>query len=326
MRAWGAKTFGEPLDVLELEDRTLPEPQEGQIELKVSCAGVGLPDVLMLQGNYPAVVKPPVAPGQEVVGTVTKVGAGANFEVGQKVMASTLFAFGQGGFADYCLGGTAMTFPMPEGMSDEQGAGFIVPYHTAYVGLVQRGELKEEETLLVLGGAGSSGSAAIVLGKALGATVIATASSEEKADFCRELGADHVINYCEEAIRHEVNRLTDGVGAQIVYDPVGGSAYKEATKCIAQHGRIIFVGYGSGSWPEVDPLHVVLRSYTLIGAFAGARSPEEIAEHHAHMMELFEAGKLWVPVDKVFDFDETPQAIERVNKGDMLGKVVVRVG
>src|SRR6056300_1360913 len=129
MRAWGAKTFGEPLDVLELEDKTLPEPQEGQIELKVSCAGVGLPDVLMLQGNYPAVVKPPVAPGQEVVGTVTKVGAGANFEVGQKVMASTLFAFGQGGFADYCLGGTAMTFPMPEGMSDEQGAGFIVPYH-----------------------------------------------------------------------------------------------------------------------------------------------------------------------------------------------------
>jgi NADPH:quinone reductase-like Zn-dependent oxidoreductase len=193
------------------------------------------------------------------------------------------------------------------------------------VGLVQRGQIQAGETLLVLGGAGSSGSAAIMLGKAFGATVIATASSAEKAEFCRKLGADHVVNYSEQPIHKAVREITGGVGAQIVYDPVGGSAYEAATKCVAQHGRIVFIGYGSGTWPKVDPLHVVLKSYSLIGAFAGARTTEETRAHHAHLVQLAEAGKIGVPLDKVFDFDHVPQAIDRLAKGEMLGKVVVRV-
>jgi NADPH2:quinone reductase len=155
--------------------------------------------------------------------------------------------------------------------------------------------------------------------------VIATASSPEKAEFCRSLGADHVINHREQPIYRGVKEITGHEGVHIVYDPVGGSAYDEATKCIAQHGRIVFIGYGSGSWPKVDPLHVVLRSYTLIGAFAGARTPAEIRAQHDHMMELVEAGKIHVPVDKVFPFDEVPQAVDRVAQGDMLGKVIVQV-
>ena len=325
MRAWQASTFGEAVDVLKQIDMDLPEPPEGTIEIKVDATGVGLPDVLMVRGNYPAVSAPPVHPGQEVVGTITKLGAGIDHvKVGDKIMASTLFAQGYGGFAEYCLSSGRSALPIPKGMPDEQAAGFFVPYHTAYVGLVQRGELQAGETLLVLGGAGSSGSAAIALGKALGATVIATASSEEKADFCRSLGADHVVNYREQPIHKGVMALTDGKGAQIIYDPVGGSAYEAATKCVAQYGRIILIGYGSGTWPAVDPLHVVLKSYSLVGAFAAAPTPDETRQFHAHMVELAEAGKIAVPVDKVFSFDEVPLAIDRVAKGEMLGKVIVK--
>jgi NADPH2:quinone reductase len=325
MRAWGAKEFGNPVDVLQMEDRTIPDPEGQLIELKVDYAGVGLPDVLMLQGEYPAVQKPPIAPGQEVVGTVTRAGPDSPHNVGDRVMSSTMFPMGYGGFAEYCLGGGAMVLPIPKNMPDEQAAGFTIPFHTGYTGLVIRAQLQAGETLLVLGGAGSSGSAAIMLGKALGATVIATASSEEKAQFCRDLGADHVINYREQSIRHTVKEITGAEGAHVVYDPVGGSAYDEATKCIAKYGRIVLIGYGSGTWPKIEPLHVILRSYSLVGAFPGSCTPEETWANHAQMVEWAEAGKIWVPVDKVFSFEETPLAIDRVAKGEMVGKVVVKV-
>lgn len=325
MKAWRAEEFGEALDVLKLVDVTLPEPDDDTVEIKVSATGVGLPDPLMLAGNYPAVSAPPVTPGQEVVGTITKAGANSTFKVGDRVMATTKFAQGSGGFAEYCHSSVRSLMPVPEGMSDEEGAGFFVPYHTGYVGLIQRGELQAGESLLVLGGAGSSGSAAIMLGKAVGATVIATASSEEKAEFCRSLGADHVINYRETPIHKGVGEILGRAGVNVVYDPVGGIAYEQATKCIAQHGRIILIGYGSGEWAKVDALHAVLRSYSIIGAFAGARTEEETRAQHAQMVEWAEAGKIRVPIDKVFPFDQVPQAIDRVSKGEMLGKVIVKV-
>ena len=145
MRAWGATEFGEPLDVLQLQDRTLPDPEGAIVEVKIDYAGVGLPDVLMLQGNYPAVPQPPIAPGQEVSGTITRVGPDSTLKVGDKVMASTMFPMGYGGFADYCLAGPVMALPIPKNMPMEQAAGFSTPYHTAYVGLVQRGELQAGE-------------------------------------------------------------------------------------------------------------------------------------------------------------------------------------
>lgn len=325
MRAWRAETFGEAIDVLHLVEAPVPEPKGAQILVKVLAAGVGLPDVLMIRGNYPAVSAPPVTPGQEVVGVVAAAGPDADVEIGRKVITSTHFAQGSGGFADYALASASSALPIPGNFSDEEGAGFYVPYHTAYVGLIQRGQLQAGETLLVLGGAGSSGSAAIMLGKAIGATVIATASNAEKAAFCRKLGADHVINYSEQPIHRAVREITGDVGAHVVYDPVGGSAYQSATKCIAQHGRIVLIGYGSGEWAKVDPLHVVLKSYTVVGAFAGARTTAETRAQHAHLVELAEAGKIGVPIDKVFDFDHVPQAIDRLAKGEMLGKVVVRI-
>ncbi len=325
MRAWRAESFGEAVDVLKLVEVPVPEPKGNQIQVKVSAAGVGLPDVLMIRGNYPAVSAPPVTPGQEVVGVVTAAGPDADVKVGVKVMTSTQFASGAGGFADYTLASSNSAMTIPKNFSDEEAAGFFVPYHTGYVGLIQRGQLQAGETLLVLGGAGSSGSAAIMLGKAYGATVIATASSAEKAAFCKRLGADHVVNYSEQPIHKAVREITNNKGANLVYDPVGGSAYEAATKCIAQHGRIVLIGYGSGTWAKVDPLHVVLKSYSVVGGFAGARTTEETRAHHAELVRLAEAGKIGVPLDKVYSFDQVPQAIDRLAKGEMLGKVVVKL-
>ncbi len=324
MKAWRAESFGEAVDVLKLVDAPVPQPRAGQVQVRVSATGVGLPDVLMLRGVYPAVSAPPVTPGQESVGVVSAVGPEVDGDlIGRRVMTSTLFAQGAGGFAEYTLANASALLPVPANFSDEEGAGFWVAYHTGYVGLVQRAQLQAGETLLVLGGAGSSGSAAIMLGKALGATVIATASSAEKAAFCTRLGADHVINYREQPIHRSVREITGNLGANVIYDPVGGSAYESATKCVAQHGRIVLIGYGSGDWPRVDALHLVLKSYTVVGAFAGARTAQETRTHHDALVALAEAGRIRVPLDQVFDFGRTPQAIDRLARGEMLGKVVV---
>jgi NADPH2:quinone reductase len=325
MRAWKAEQFGEAVNVLAQVDVELPEPDKDSVELQVVTAGVGLPDALMVRGNYPAVQKPPVVPGQEIVGVITRAGANVAEKVGDKVIAMTQFAFGMGGFAERCMAHKGSLYPIPKGMPDEQAAGFFVPYHTAYVGLAQRGELKAGETLLVLGGAGSSGSAAIQLGKALGATVIATASSAGKLDFCKSQGADHTINYRETPIHKAVKEITGGAGVNMVYDPVGGDAYAQSAKAMAQHGRIILIGYSSGEWANVDPLHTVLRSYSVVGAFAGARTREETLQQHAKLSKLFEDGKINVPVDKIFPFDHAPQAIDRVATNKAVGKVIVKV-
>lgn len=201
----------------------------------------------------------------------------------------------------------------------------MVPFHTGWEGLVRRGRLTAGETLLVLGGAGSSGSAAIQIGKALGATVIATVSSTEKAGFCRELGADAVINYREQAIDEGVLEQTQGRGVDVVYDPVGGGAYDAATRCVARDARVILIGYSSGTWPRIDPLDVVLKSYSVVGGFMGAVTVDEALDHHHAMMKLVEAGRLWVPIDRVFGFEDVPQAIARVGRNEAVGKVVVRV-
>lgn len=324
MRYWRAESFGTASAVLRCEQRELPAPQAGEVVLRVEATGVGLPDVLMLRGTYPAVRQPPVTPGQEVAGTVLDVGAGVSLRVGDRVISSTRFAEGMGGFAERCVVAEAATLRWPEGMPAEEAAGFWVPFHTGYVGLIQRGQLRAGEILLVLGGAGSSGSAAIQLGKAQGATVIATVSSPEKVAFCRGLGADHVIDYRTTPIDEGVRSLIGRRGVDMVYDPVGGTAFEQSVKCMARHGRVILIGYSSGSWPQIDPLHAVLRSYSLVGAFPGARTHAETLAHHAALCELYAQGKIRTPIDKVFDFADVPAAIERVGTNAAVGKVIVR--
>lgn len=324
MKYWRGDRFGEAVDVLYLAERERDAPGAGQVELKVEATGVGLPDVLMTRGNYPAVRQPPITPGQEIAGVVTRAGEGATLKVGDRVISSTRFAEGHGGFAEYCVVPEAATLRRPAGMSAEAAAGFWVPFHTGYVGVIQRGQLKAGEILLVLGGAGSSGSAAIQLGKAVGATVIATVSTADKVAFCKSLGADHVINYREVAINDGVQQIIGRRGVDMIFDPVGGKAYDQAVKCIARHGRVILIGYSSGTWAKVDPLNAVLRSYSLVGAFPGARTLDETRAQHEALCALAEAGKIRTPVDRVFDFAQVPQAIARVAGNEAVGKVIVR--
>ncbi len=324
MQYWRAEQFGEATDVLKLADKALPELGAGMVELRVDAVGVGLPDVLMLRGTYPAVSAPPVTPGQEIAGTVVAVGPKCSLQVGDEVVTFTRFAEGMGGFAERCQVYEAGTLRRPPGMSTEAAAGFLIPFHTGYVGVIQRGQLQSGETLLVLGGAGSSGSAAIQLGKAVGATVIATVSSADKAAFCTALGADHVINYRDTPINVAVQEIVGRKGVEMIYDPVGGSAYDQAVKCIARHGRIILIGYSSGTWAAIDPLNAVLRSYSLIGAFPGARSLEETQAHHEALCTLAASGAIHTPIDQVFPFEQTPAAIDRVGSNHAVGKVIVR--
>jgi NADPH2:quinone reductase len=324
MRAWQVRGRGAPREVLALVEVPVPEPGPGQIRMRVLAAGVGLPDVYLCRGSYALTPELPFTPGQELVGIVTALGEGAQAKLGERRMATSAFHLRHGSFAQECLAGDDFAMPVPEAMSDSEAAGFMIPYHTAYVGLVRRARLAPGETLLVLGAAGGSGSTAVLLGKALGAHVIATAGGADKVAFCRKLGAGAVIDYRSEEIAQSARRITGGRGVDVVYDPVGGDAFTAATKCVAHEGRILAVGFGSGSWGQVVTPHLVTRSYSVMGVMPGAAYDRAFKQRaHAELLEHWKAGRLRVPLHRVFPFAEVPAAIEEVAAGKMLGKVVV---
>jgi NADPH2:quinone reductase len=315
---------GEPQDVLHLaEDAPRPEPGEGQIRLKVAAAGVGLPDAYLCRGSYPLTPKLPFTPGQEVVGTVTGCGPGARAAIGDRVMGITAFFLGHGGFAEECLALDDFALRVPAEMEDAEAACFTIPFHTAHIGLVRRAQLLAGETLLVLGASGGTGSAALQLGKALGARVLATAGGPEKSDFCRSLGADAVIDYRSTDIASAVREATEGRGADVIYDPVGGEAFDAATRCIANEGRLLAVGFGSGSWGEPRASHLVQNNYSVMGVMPGSYDREFKVAAHEKLLEHWRNGRLRVPVHARVDFERVPAAIDLLLKGDVTGKVAV---
>jgi NADPH2:quinone reductase len=239
------------------------------------------------------------------------------------VIATSLFAQDSGGFSEYCHASVELASKVPEGMPDEQAAGFIIPFQTAHAALVQRMQLQAGETLLVLGATGSSGSAAVLLGKALGAKVIAVAGGEEKSAFCKTLGADAVVDYRQGSIAEQVRQHVDAV--DVIFDAVGGASYDDAVQTIALHGRVGLIGFSSGSWAKLDPKDMVMRSYSAVGIFLGCCSPQEIAGAYSDLFGLYQQGKIRVPVDKVYSFDEVPLALTAVAASRLLGKHLVRV-
>jgi NADPH2:quinone reductase len=325
MRAWQVESAGEPREVLALAEVAPPEPSAGLIRVRVRAAGVGLPDVLMCRGSYPLTPPRPFTPGQELVGEVIAVGEGAQSEVGSRVMAVSGFTAGRGSFAEECLALDDFALPVPDEMSDREAAGFLIPFHTAWVGLVRRGAVKPGETLLVLGGAGSSGSAAVQLGVAIGARVIATAGSADKVAFCRRLGASRVIDHRSEDIAAAVREATSGRGADVVYDPVGGAAFQAATRAVAHEGRILAVGFASGAWGQVSTPHLVARNYSVVGVIPGGYDRAFRERAHAGLLGHWRAGALRVPVDRSFSFAELPAALAEVAAGRAVGKLVVEI-
>jgi NADPH:quinone reductase len=325
MRAWRVELSGEPHEALAAGEAACPEPGPGLLRMRVRAAGVGLPDVLMCRGSYPLTPALPFTPGQELVGEVIARGEGTRTPIGSRVMAVSGFTAGCGSFAEECLALDDFALPVPDEMSDAEAAGFLIPFHTAWVGLVRRGALRTGESLLVLGGAGGSGSAAVQLGKAEGALVIAIAAGAEKVAFCRRLGADHVVDRKTEDLVAIARDATGGRGVDVVYDPVGGEAFQAACRAVAHEGRVLAVGFASGSWGRVSVPHLVARNYSVLGVIPGGYDRAFRETAHAALLDHWRTGRLHVPIHRRFPFDDVPGAVAEVARGDTMGKVIVDV-
>ena len=328
MRAWQTLKSARPMDALSLyEAADPPKLTPGTVHLEVLAAGIGLPDAFMCQGSYALTPSTfPFTQGQEVVGRVVGWSEGVeNRKVGDRVMAVTSFFTGNGSFAEQCLALDDFCLPVPDDMTDAEGAGFLIPFHTAYIALDTRAKLEAGETLLVIGGAGGTGQAAMQIGKALGARVIATAGSPEKAEFCRELGADHVVDYRAEDIAEGVKAATDGRGADAIYDPVGGDAFTSATRCVVPGGRILAIGFASGSWGQVDTAHLVYNNYSVVGVIPTHYDRAFKQRTQERLLGWWRGGKLRPRIDDLVAFDALPEALERLIAGGVRGKLALAV-
>lgn len=323
MRAWQVYSPGEPADVLKLAEVTVPEPGPGQLRIRVTAAGIGLPDVLMCRHTYPLTPSGTFTPGQEVTGVVTAAGPTAETPLGAKVMSVTSFMDGHGSFAEECLVPAASAFPVPAGLSDAEAAGFWIPHLTAWIGLVDRAHLVAGEWLAVLGGAGGSGIAAVQLGRALGAHVVAVVSDRERAEFCGRLGADETINHREGDLAGRLRQVTGGRGVDAIYDPVGGAVAEEAATALARHGRLLAVGFASGAWPRIATHDLVVRNTSLVGVFAGGYRRDQLDVIHARLSDLVAAGRLHNAVTAEVPFAELPLAVQRLADRSVIGKMVM---
>ena len=327
MREWRVSDVGEPADVLALEENTESfEAGPGQLKIKVEAAGLGLPDVFMCKNTYPLTPPLPFVPSQEAAGVVVSVGENVSQDmVGKRLLGPTLIQAKRGGLAEFCLMSAHAVYEIPDGMSGEEAAGFFIPYQTAYVGLVHRAQLTADDTVVVLGASGSSGCAAVQLVKAVGARVIAVAGGPEKSAFCRDLGADEVIDHRSEDITQRTRELTDGLGVDVAFDPVGGRPGRAVFKAMAFEGRFVVIGFASGEWARVDISETLFGNISLVGAMPTGFKPEFYSKAHAELMNYWKEGKLKVVGNQVFQFEDGLKAIQHIASGKVEGKVVVSI-
>jgi len=332
MRAWRVHQLGEPSDVLQLDDDVdVPEPGDGEITIDVAACALNFPDALLCRGGYQERPPLPFTPGLEVSGTVRALGAGAEargLRIGQRVIAQPTLRSGRGGLAEVTVAPMANVHPIPDTLGDAAAAALIITYQTGWSALTRRAALQAGETLLVHAGAGGVGSAAIQLGKALGATVIATAGGPAKVEVCRSLGADHAIDYQTEDFAAVVNELTAGRGADVIYDPVGGDVYDRSTKCIAWEGRILIIGFTSGRIAQAATNHVLVKNYSVVGVHWGnyrRYEPAVVDAWHDELMALHEAGKIAPLVSESVAFTDVPNRLVALTNRGTTGKLVVQV-
>jgi NADPH2:quinone reductase len=326
VKAWVVRELGAP-DTLRFEDVDPSEPEDGMVRVAVRAAAINYFDALMIAGQYQVKPELPFVPGSEVSGVVASAPAKSGFKAGDRVMA----LLDNGGLTRGGYGEIADAIPssvgrIPDEMPFEDGAAFTLIYQTGWFGLHRRANLQPGETLLVHAGAGGVGSAAIQLGKAAGATVIATAGSDEKVEVCRQLGADHAINYKTRDFAEEVKKLTDGRGADVIYDPVGGDVYDRSTKCIAFEGRIVIVGFTSGRIGQAATNHVLVKNYSVVGLHWGLyvkRAPQLIPVAARALLDLYHAGKIKPHISERLPLAEAPRGLAMVASGKSTGKVIL---
>ncbi|MDP4679156.1 MAG: NADPH:quinone oxidoreductase family protein [Cyclobacteriaceae bacterium] len=322
MKAVLCKSFGPP-ESLVIEEVESPKPGKGEVVISVKACGLNFPDTLIIEGKYQFKPEMPFSPGGEVAGVIKEVGEGVDhLKVGDNVMSGTAW----GGFAEEVKGMASNVFPIPIGMDYITAASSMMTYGTSYHALVNRAKIQPGETLLVLGAAGGVGTAAIQIGKALGATVIAAASTDEKLEYCKSIGADFTINYSNEDLKEKGKELTNGKGVDVIYDPIGDKYTDPALRSIAWKGRYLVVGFAAGEIPKI-PLNLpLLKGCEIVGVFWGGffrNEPQENAKNFEIIVRWLSEGKLIPQIHGQYPLEKIVEAMDAMTSKKIMGKVVL---
>ncbi len=325
MRAVLCRTLGS-VDNLKVEEVPPPALGAGQVRINVKAAGVNFPDILMTEGKYQVKPELPFVPGLEASGVVMECAADVtHVKPGDRVMA---FARKGGAFASELVVAGGIVTPMPDSMSFVIGAAFPVAYGTAHFALEHRGRLQRGETLVVLGAAGGVGVAAIEVGKLMGARVIAAARGADKLAIAREHGADEVIDYGTENLRDRIRELTDGKGADVVFDPVGGAYFDACVRSIGWEGRILVIGFASGDIPKVATNLILVKNFSVVGVVFGEQSwryPDSSRERLTRLLAHYGDGALKPRVWKTYSIEQVATALNEMTSRKVTGKMVLTI-
>ncbi|MGZ4650910.1 MAG: NADPH:quinone oxidoreductase family protein [Kineosporiaceae bacterium] len=323
MSAWQVGELGDPVDALRLVETPVPRPGPGQVLVEVFSAALNFPDLLLARGQYQERPSLPFTPGIEFCGIVVAVGRGVDpHRAGERVVG--VAALPHGAFARYAVAAASDALPAPPGLDDVAASAFLISYQTAWFGLYRRAGLRVGETLLVHAAVGGVGSAAVQLGRAAGAKIIAVVGGPFKAMAAQEIGADVVIDRTRDDVVGVVKAATGGRGADVVFDPVGGPSYDVSTKAIAFEGRIVVVGFASGVVPQPPLSHVLVQNYSILGLHWGlyrVKDPELIRRCHDELMGLVSAGAVQPLVADHLPFADIPAGLARLAAGNVVGRL-----
>ena len=311
------------VDALTWKEIPTPEPKAGEVLIQIQAASLNFPDLLIVQNKYQMKPELPFVPGSEYAGVIQAVGEGVTqLKVGQSVACLS----GTGGFGTHTLAPAKLCMPLPEGFPAVDAAAFIMIYATSHHALIDRAQLKAGETVLVLGAAGGVGTSAIQIAKAVGARVIAAASTDEKCALCTSIGADATINYSRENMRDAIKALTDGKGPDVIYDPVGGDFAEPAFRSIAWRGRYLVVGFASGPIPALPFNLALLKGASIVGVFWGdfsRREPQANAAMMAELAQWYGQGKIKPVIDSTMPMKDLKAAYAHMGSRNVKGKLVM---
>ena len=324
MKAVLCKNFGTPKNLV-IEDIVEPDLNCGQVRIEIKACGVNFPDLLMIAGKYQKQPPMPFSPGCEVAGNIIEIAPDVTeFKLGQRVVAITGF----GGMAEQVCVDARRVLVIPKTIDYVQAAGFLLAYGTAYHALKQRAKLEADEILVILGAAGGVGLAAVEIGKIMGANVIAAASTWDKLNLASEYGADHLINYSDTSLKDSILEITEGRGADVIYDPVGGELFEQCLRAVAWCGRILIIGFASGKISTVPANLPLLKGSSIIGVFWGRfteQEPKINAENTTKLFQLLQKGKLKPHISKIYPLEQSTMALEILEKRRVKGKVIINI-
>lgn len=325
MRSWKVTELGEPKDVLKLQESTRPTVEAGNLLIQVEASSLNFFDILLCQGKYQEKPSIPFTPGSEVCGIIREAGEGCQLTEGLRVIATP--GLPEGALSEWVSVPEDSVYVISDTMSASEAAGMFITYQTAYYALYHRSNVQKDEVLLVHAGAGGVGSAAIQLGKAKGAKVIATAGGTRKVQLCKDLGADIAIDYTSDDFVKIVKQETSGRGADVIFDPVGGDVFDRSRKCIAFDGRILVIGFAGGRISDAPVNHALIKNYSIVGVHWGLfrkLNPDKVTEIHESLMSLYEQEEIRPLVYKEYDFEDVPTALEVLADRKTYGKLIVK--